>query len=132
MLSALTRFSCVIFLAFIAAYISLSIWGAIPAILVAMSFLSFPLAYSYVNLARLRKYAIADAVENMSLPSGYWEEVFFRLQRLVRGLKSRINSIELQHNRFMEAFQASPNGIVMLDEEDHIEWCNGLFERFLA
>jgi two-component system phosphate regulon sensor histidine kinase PhoR len=130
--SALTRFSFIIFLAFIAAYASQLMWGAIPSIVVAISFLSFPLAYSYVNLARLRKYAITDAVENMPLPSGYWEEVFFRLQRLVQGLKSRIHSIELQHNRFIEAFQASPNGIVMLDEEDHIEWCNALFERFFG
>ena len=85
--SALTRFSFIIFLAFIAAYASQLMWGAIPSIVVAISFLSFPLAYSYVNLARLRKYAITDAVENMPLPSGYWEEVFFRLQRLVQGLK---------------------------------------------
>ena len=94
--------------------------------------LSIPLIYSYVNLARLRKHAITNTVENMALPSGYWEEIFFRLQRLVRNLKQDIRTIEKQHNRFIEAFQASPNGIVMLDDQDQIEWCNAIAEQFFG
>ncbi|WP_293597010.1 MULTISPECIES: phosphate regulon sensor histidine kinase PhoR [unclassified Polynucleobacter] len=98
----------------------------------AISVLAVPLIYSYINLARLRKFTLSDSVESMPLPSGYWEEIFFRLQRLVRNLKQQILSIERQHNRFIEAFQASPNGIVMLDSEDHIEWCNAIAERFFG
>jgi two-component system phosphate regulon sensor histidine kinase PhoR len=75
---------------------------------------------------------MANTVENMSLPSGYWEEIFFRLQRLVRNLKQEMRIIERQHNRFIEAFQASPNGIVMLDDQDQIEWCNAISERFFG
>jgi two-component system phosphate regulon sensor histidine kinase PhoR len=51
---------------------------------------------------------------------------------LVRNLKQRIRSIEQQHDHFIEAFQASPNGIVMLDENDQIEWCNSIAERFFG
>lgn len=68
----------------------------------------------------------------MPLPSGFWEEVFFRLQRLVRNLKQQIRVTEQQHDRFIEAFQASPNGIVMLDDQDQIEWCNAIAERFFG
>jgi len=132
MLSALTRFIFIVCLALIAAYITLANWGVELAIAAGMTVLAIPLAYSYINLARLRKYAIANAVENMPLPSGFWEEVFFRLQRLVRNLKLDIQSIEKQHNRFIEAFQASPNGIVMLDDQDQIEWCNAIAERFFG
>ena len=132
MLSALTRFVFIVCLAFIAAYITLANWGVNFAITAGMTVLAIPLVYSYVNLARLRKYAIANTVENMPLPSGFWEEVFFRLQRLVRNLKLEIQSIEKQHNRFIEAFQASPNGIVMLDDQDQIEWCNAIAERFFG
>ena len=110
----------------------MSLWGAQSAIAVGIAVLSIPLVYSYINLARLRKYILADTVENMPLPSGFWEEVFFRLQRLVRNLKQRIRSIEQQHDHFIEAFQASPNGIVMLDESDQIEWCNSIAERFFG
>lgn len=132
MLSVLTRFFVIICVAFIAAFVVLSFWGPECAIAAGIAVLSIPLVYAYINLARLRKYILADSVENMPLPSGFWEEVFFRLQRLVRNLKQRIRSIEQQHNHFIEAFQASPNGIVMLDENDQIEWCNSIAERFFG
>ena len=77
MLSVLTRFITLLCLAFLAAYIALANWGADFAIAAGMAVLSVPLVYSYINLARLRKYVLQDAVENMPLPSGFWEEVFF-------------------------------------------------------
>jgi two-component system phosphate regulon sensor histidine kinase PhoR len=132
MLSVLTRFFVIICVALIAAFVSLSIWGVEIAIAAGIFIISIPLIYAYINLARLRKHILADSLENMSLPSGFWEEVFFRLQRLIRNLKQRIRSIEQQHDHFIEAFQASPNGIVMLDESDQIEWCNSIAERFFG
>ena len=132
MISALTRFITIISLAFICAFLVSHNWGSDWGIACGIFILSIPLLYSYVNLARLRRHVLGDTVENMSLPSGFWEEVFFRLQRLVRNLKQRIRSIEQQHNHFIEAFQASPNGILMLDQEDQIEWCNGIAERFFG
>ncbi len=132
MISALARFAFIVFLALIAAFITLVNWGAEWAICIGMISLSVPLVNSYINLARLKKYAISDSIENMPLPSGYWEEVFFRLQRLVKNLKLKMRDIEQQHNHFIEAFQASPNGIVMLDEDDQIEWCNSIAERFFG
>jgi two-component system phosphate regulon sensor histidine kinase PhoR len=132
MLAVLTRFFVIICVAFIAAFVVMSFWGAEWAIAVGISVLSIPLVYAYINLARLRKYILSDSVEKMPLPSGFWEEVFFRLQRLVRNLKQHIRSIEQQHEHFIEAFQASPNGIVMLDESDQIEWCNSIAERFFG
>ncbi|QWD85963.1 phosphate regulon sensor histidine kinase PhoR [Polynucleobacter asymbioticus] len=132
MLSVISRFILLICLAFLAAYIASSNLGHYYGVAAAISVLAVPLIYSYINLARLRKFTLSDSVESMPLPSGYWEEIFFRLQRLVRNLKQQILSIEKQHNRFIEAFQASPNGIVMLDSEDHIEWCNAIAERFFG
>ena len=132
MLSALSSFVFIVCLAFIVAYVALINWGENIAIAAGIAVLAIPLVYSYINLARLRKYALADAVESMPLPSGFWEEVFFRLQRLVRNLKQQIRVTEQQHDRFIEAFQASPNGIVMLDDQDQIEWCNAIAERFFG
>ena len=132
MLSALSRFIFIVCLAFIVAYVALINWGENIAIAAGIAVLAIPLVYSYINLARLRKYVLADTVESMPLPSGFWEEVFFRLQRLVRNLKQQIRITEQQHDRFIEAFQASPNGIVMLDDQDQIEWCNAIAERFFG
>jgi two-component system phosphate regulon sensor histidine kinase PhoR len=132
MISTLTRFIFLVSLAFIAGFIALSNLGPEWAIFVSISTLSVPLLYSYINLRGLEKYIQSDSIENMPLPSGLWEEVLSRLKRLVRTLKQRMRNIEQQHDRFIEAFQASPNGIVMLDEDDQIEWCNSIAERFFG
>ena len=132
MLSVITRFSLLISVGFLAGYIALINLGPLSGIAAGIFVLAIPLIYSYINLARLRKFTLTDSVESMPLPSGYWEEIFFRLQRLVRNLKQEIRTIEKQHDRFIEAFQASPNGIVMLDDQDQIDWCNAIAERFFG
>jgi len=132
MVSALTRFVFLVCLALIAAFLTLEFWGAQWAIPLGIFIISVPLIYSYINLARLKKYILSDSVEKMSLPSGYWEEVLFRLQRLIKNQKQELLTIERQHNNFIEAFQASPNGLVMLDENDQIEWCNSIAEQFFG
>jgi len=132
MIPALSRLFFIVCIAAIAAYVSLHLFGPDWAIFTGIGILSIPLIYSYINLARLKKFIQTDSVENIPLSSGYWEEVYFGLQRLVKGLKQRIRNIEQQHDHFIEAFQASPNGIVMLDESDHIEWCNSIAEGFFG
>jgi two-component system phosphate regulon sensor histidine kinase PhoR len=132
MVSALSRFVFLVCLALIAAFLTLEFWGAQWAIPLGILIISVPLIYSYINLARLKKYILSDSVEKMSLPSGYWEEVLFRLQRLIKNQKQELLTIQRQHNNFIEAFQASPNGLVMLDENDQIEWCNSIAEQFFG
>ena len=132
MISTLSRFIFLVCLAFLAGFTALSNFGPEWAIFICISILSVPLLYSYINLRGLEKYTQSDSIESMPLPSGLWEEVLSRLQRLVRNLKQRMRNIEQQHDRFIEAFQASPNGIVMLDEDDQIEWCNSIAERFFG
>jgi hypothetical protein len=58
MLSALSRFITLLCLAFLAAYITLANWGVELAIAAGMAVLAVPLVYSYINLARLRKYVL--------------------------------------------------------------------------
>lgn len=132
MIAALTRFVLIVILAFLAAFITLPILGAEFAIAAGIFLISIPLIYNYINLARLGKCLQADTVEKMSLPSGLWEEIIFRLQRLLKSQKIKLRQIEQQHDHFIEAFQASPNGIVMLDQEDHIEWCNSIAESYFG
>jgi len=132
MIAALYRLFFIACLALIAAYIAKHFLGSDWAIFSGILVLSIPLMYSYINLARLKKYIQNDSVENIPLPSGYWEEIYFGLQRLVKSLKQKIRNIEQQHDHFIEAFQASPNGIIMLDDGDHIEWCNSIAERFFG
>jgi len=56
--------------------------------------------------------------------SGFWGEL---VDRVRRGFKSRTLLAEQHQSRlkeFMSSIQASPNGVLLLDDEGRIEWCN--------
>jgi len=132
MISAIFRFLLLASLAFIVAFFCMGEFGPSWGIFSGIAIVSIPLIYSYLNIARLDSYVQSDTLEIMPLRSGFWEDSFFKLQRLVKNLKQKMRGIEQQHNHFIEAFQASPNGIVMLDQDDQIEWCNSIAERFFG
>jgi two-component system phosphate regulon sensor histidine kinase PhoR len=132
MLAVITRYLTVLSLAILFAWIANGIWGALAAFATGMATLSIPLLYAYFNLARLQKFILLNRVETLPAASGLWGEVFSRLERLVRNMKGQVRNIEMQHERFIQAFQASPNGIIMLDDQDQIEWCNAIAEQFFG
>lgn len=132
MFSIISRFLVLLALASTGSWLVYSQWGLVPSFVVGFGFLSIPLLYSYFNLIRLEKFILLDRVEAMPSASGLWGEVLSRLERLVRAMKGQVRAIEAQHERFIDAFQASPNGIIMLDDQDQIEWCNAIAERFFG
>ena len=115
----------------IAGVIGRSLLGDLAGWLIALSILAYSLLSSYINQARLDVFAKGAGISSLSGFGAAWSEIFFRLQRVISGLRKDIEQVERQHKRFIEAFQASPNGIVMLDDQDQIEWCNAIAEQFL-
>lgn len=61
---------------------------------------------------------------------GVWEEVFSGLYRLVRANQRQQEALSAEVARFRMAGTAMPDGVVILDAENHIEWCNPMAERF--
>ncbi len=55
---------------------------------------------------------------------GLWGTVVDRTRRLLREREKAINASEQRLKDFLSAIQASPNGVVLLDENFQIEWCN--------
>jgi len=115
----------------IAGVIGRSLLGDLAGWLIALSILGYSLLSSYINQARLDVFAKGAGISSLSGFGAAWSEIFFRLQRIISGLRKDIEQVGRQHKRFIEAFQASPNGIVMLDDQDQIEWCNAIAEQFL-
>ena len=62
-----------------------------------------------------------DAVPNTF---GLWGAVVDRTRRLLRERERAITASEQRLKDFLSAIQASPNGVVLLDENFQIEWCN--------
>ncbi len=56
--------------------------------------------------------------------AGFWGEVGYRVERALR-LRERETEAERERLRqFLRAIEASPNGVLLLDAGDCIEWCN--------
>ena len=56
--------------------------------------------------------------------AGFWGELGYRIERAVRERERVIDRERLQLSQFLSAIEASPNGVLMLDRHDHIQWCN--------
>jgi two-component system phosphate regulon sensor histidine kinase PhoR len=58
--------------------------------------------------------------------AGLWGELGYRIER---SLRLREHAAATERNRltqFLSAIEASPNGVMLLDASDQIEWCNSL------
>lgn len=55
---------------------------------------------------------------------GLWGEVVERARRLLRERERALDASEQRLKDFLSAIQASPNGVVLLDAQTQIEWCN--------
>jgi two-component system phosphate regulon sensor histidine kinase PhoR len=56
--------------------------------------------------------------------TGFWGEVGYRIERALQARDRRIAQEESRLRQFLAAIDASPNGVMLLDTRDQIEWCN--------
>ncbi|HXC41799.1 MAG TPA: phosphate regulon sensor histidine kinase PhoR [Burkholderiales bacterium] len=71
-----------------------------------------------------------DTAQPVPDGNGVWEAVFAGLYRLVGGQKKERVQLTEALVRFRSAGTAMPDGVVILDASNHIEWCNPMAERF--
>ncbi|MEP7074076.1 MAG: phosphate regulon sensor histidine kinase PhoR, partial [Nitrosospira sp.] len=64
--------------------------------------------------------------------SGRWGDVFARLTRLMRDQSQSYQQINFALERLQRATSAMPEGVVIMDEIDRIEWCNPVAEKHLG
>jgi two-component system, OmpR family, phosphate regulon sensor histidine kinase PhoR len=55
---------------------------------------------------------------------GLWGEAADRMRRALKQREQRADDIDQRLQHFLSAIQASPNGVVLLDDEGRIEWSN--------
>lgn len=56
--------------------------------------------------------------------TGLWGELGYRIERALRLREQALARERLQLQQFLSAIEASPNGVLMLDAQDQIQWCN--------
>jgi len=56
--------------------------------------------------------------------TGFWGETGYRIERSLRALERSAEAERSRLSQFVSAMEASPNGVLLLDRGDQIEWCN--------
>jgi two-component system, OmpR family, phosphate regulon sensor histidine kinase PhoR len=70
--------------------------------------------------------ALRAAQAGQELPSytGWWGRKLDRVRRMLRSQQQLNVASEQRMTDFLAAIQASPNGVLLLDSQNRIEWCN--------
>ena len=86
-------------------------------------------AYIWLTLdslrgARLLRWLSDGPQAEVRFGSGLWSEASDRIRRLLRAQDRLIALSDSRLRDFLAALQASPNGVMLLDEQGRIEWFN--------
>lgn len=76
------------------------------------------------RLGQLLSWLRTDPPGEAAPKAGVWGEIATRVRRLLRDRERQILDSRARLQDFLAALQASPNGVVLLDGDAHIEWCN--------
>lgn len=98
--------------------------GALGALLGALIALFIYGATLLWKLDRLERWLSAPTLHQDPPWHGVWREISVRVQRMLRQQEKLAAVHQKQLQDFLQAIQASPNGVILLDEEARIEWCN--------
>jgi len=88
--------------------------------------------FHFRNFARLDRWSRAPLVDDSLEGEGAWDEMFGRLYRHEKELRARIEHKKDDLERFVSAFQALTDGVVVLDLQNQIRFCNATAERQLG
>lgn len=74
--------------------------------------------------ARLLRWLREGPVAQLPELAGLWGEVGTRTRALIKARDQQLAQSESRLTEFLSAIQTSPNGVVLLDAQGRIEWCN--------
>lgn len=114
-------------LGFTLVLICLILWAAAGAVTALTVFSLVLLVYliSHIYwLHKLHRWLKKPKLSKLPNGTGVWEEIFADLYHQQRRHSRTQTQLTLALDRFRDAASALPDGVVLLDGKDHIEWCN--------
>ncbi len=103
--------------------------GIVVALSLVAGFLLFMVLNHARHLARLSKWLTDPRPEALPSGSGIWEDVFAAFYHLLRRQRRSESRLTATLHDFQRAGMAMPDGLVILDGANRIEWCNPKSER---
>ncbi len=127
------RFSNVLMIIIITAILWL-ILDAVKALIFCSIALLWMVFHHLRHLVALERWLQRSNHSPGSIPagSGAWDDVFAHLSRYVRQHSKSQELLNLALERMRSVTAAMPDGIVLLDKNDRIEWCNPMAEQHLG
>ena len=92
------------------------------------SFVAFA-AYHASYLARLHHWSALPLQRELPLGSGPWMFLLDRLSRHIKQDSELRRELDSELQRIHSAVDQLPDGLVVLDRYDHVEWCNNAAEQ---
>ena len=90
------------------------------------------LARHVSRLAALADWLRDPMVKPVPQGGGVWDRVLVGLYHFVRARINREQQLSADLQRFRNAGLALPDGVVLLDAQGHIEWCNPIASQYLG
>ncbi|MCA1978630.1 MAG: phosphate regulon sensor histidine kinase PhoR [Thiobacillus sp.] len=115
--------------------VALILWAA-SGLVAALAFLAG--IQAFVMLRRLwQEFRLArwlESPDEVEPPdaTGTWGDIFYRLQKLQKRQKASRSELTSALEQFEHAAQAVPDGMVILNGSEQIEWCNPASRKFLG
>ncbi|MDP2828414.1 MAG: phosphate regulon sensor histidine kinase PhoR [Sulfuricellaceae bacterium] len=116
---------------FMAALLALVLWplaGAVRALLFFSAFVLIILLRHMASIAALARWLRSPATMEVPEGTGVWDAIFDALYQNGRAQSGGQSNLNTALARFQKAAEAMPDGIVMLNDEGQIEWCNPMAE----
>ncbi len=110
-------------------------FGAILALIFYSSVLLFVVIRHIRYRDELDRWLQTSELDVSTIPeggSGTWGDLFASLARFVRAHSQSQQRLSLALQRMQSATSAMPEGVVILDDDDRIEWCNPMAEKHLG
>ncbi|WP_416559363.1 phosphate regulon sensor histidine kinase PhoR [Limnohabitans sp. yimb22184] len=108
-------------------------WGGVLAAALAVCALLTGALFLQIWKTRRLELWLSQPDWRTELPwKGVWAEIAQRIQRQLRQNDKLLLTSEQRLQYFLQAIQASPNGVTLLDAEGRIEWCNATASNHLG
>ncbi|HEX4885226.1 MAG TPA: phosphate regulon sensor histidine kinase PhoR [Casimicrobiaceae bacterium] len=103
-------------------------WALVVVASGALAIIVFHLAH----LQRVSDWAAGPLDADVPAGTGVWAETFSAIHRRVRLRKAYQRDLKHLIERFRKAAEAIPDGVVLLDGRNHIEWMNERARQYLG
>jgi two-component system phosphate regulon sensor histidine kinase PhoR len=117
------------------ALFSLLIWpvvGGRNALMLLVVWLVVQLLTHLYNLRKLTRWLKNPELQSIPNGSGVWEDVYAHLYQVLRQHNRSETQLTSALERLQQAASALPDGLVVLNNADQIEWCNRTAELQLG